>query len=104
MARRQRPATTVEGREQQMIGYAVDLAEKQLLDGSAPPSVITHYLKLGSTRERLEKERLIQENELLKAKTQSIYSGQDVKEIVENALAAMRRYAGYQEETDENIF
>lgn len=104
MAKRQRPATTVEGREQQLIGYAVDLAEKQLLDGSAPPSVITHYLKLGSTRERLEKERLIQENELLKAKTQSIYSGQDVKEIVEDALAAMRRYAGYREETDENIF
>lgn len=104
MPRRQRPATTVEGREQQLIGYAVDLAEKQLLDGSAPPSVITHYLKLGSTRERLEKERLVQENELLKAKTQSIYSNQDVKEIVEGALAAMRRYAGYTEESDENLF
>lgn len=94
------PATTPEGRENQMVALAHDLAEKQLADGNASSQVITHYLKLGSTRERLEREKLERENELLKAKVESIASGARVEEMYKNALNAMRSYSGQEFEDD----
>ena len=88
-----RPALTPEARENQLISLAVDLAEQQLIEGTASSQVITHYLKLGSTKERLEKEKLEQENELLKAKTEALQSAQRVEELYANALDAMRNYS-----------
>ena len=64
-----RPALTPESRENQLISLAVDLAERQLQEGTASSQVITHYLKLGSTRERQEKEKLEEEIKLLRART-----------------------------------
>lgn len=98
--RRVRPATTPEGREQQLVGMAVDLAERQMADGSASAQVISHYLKLGSTRERLEQERLRKENALLAAKVESMASAKRVEELYEDAIKAMRTYAGYEEEIE----
>jgi hypothetical protein len=92
--RRRAPATTPEARENQMISLAVDLAERQLLEGTASSQVISHFLKLGSTRERLEKERLEKENELLTAKTDAIKSQKDQEKLYKNALNAMRSYSG----------
>lgn len=92
--RRARPATTPEGRENQLISYAADLAERQLLDGTASSQVITHFLKLASTRERLEQERLQRENLLLSAKVEQIHSGKRMEELYETALNAMREYTG----------
>ena len=83
-----------------MIALAVDLAEKQLMEGTASSQVITHYLKLGSTKERLEKEKLIEENKLLRAKTENLQSMKRVEELYTEALNAMRNYAG-QGEPDE---
>lgn len=91
---RRRPATTVEGREGQLVSLAVDLAEKQLIDGTASSQVITHYLKLGTTREKLEQERLKNENELLVSKVESLASGKKVEELYSQALEAMRTYSG----------
>lgn len=91
---RRRPATTVEGREGQLVSLATDLAEKQLLDGTASSQVITHYLKLGTTREKLEQERLNRENRLLDSKVEMIESGKKVEELYAEALKAMRTYAG----------
>lgn len=88
------PATTVEGRENQLVSLAVDLAEQQLREGTASAQVISHYLKLGSTRERLEQERLEQENELLKARVDAMASAKKVEELYAQALDAMRSYAG----------
>ena len=95
-----RPALTPEARENQMISLAVDLAERQLQEGTASSQVITHYLKLGSTRERLERERLEEENKLLKARTEQIQSMKRVEELYEEAIKAMRNYSG-QGEQDE---
>ncbi len=89
-----RPALTPEARENQMIALAVDLAEKQLQEGTASSQVITHYLKLGSTKERIEKEILEKQKELIEAKTQNLQSAQRVEELYENALNAMRNYSG----------
>ncbi len=91
---RTRPAFTPEARENQLIAAATNLAEKQLLEGTASSQVITHYLKLGSSKERLEKEKLERENELLRAKTEALQSAQRVEELYANALDAMRRYNG----------
>jgi hypothetical protein len=94
------PATTPEARENQLIAAAVDLAEQQIRGGTASAQVVTHYLKLGTTRERLEQERIRQENKLLEAKVESLASGARVEELYRNALTAMRAYSG-QTEPDE---
>lgn len=94
-ARSMPPARTPEGREGQLISLATDLTERQLIDGTASAQVITHYLKLGSTRERLEQERLQQENELLKAKIEQLASNKRIEELYENAIQSMREYGGH---------
>lgn len=106
MTRKRRPATTPEARENQMISLAVDLAEKQLIEGTATSQVITHYLKLGSTKERLEKDILKQQRSLLEAKTEALKSAKRVEELYADALEAMRHYSGNygeMEEEDANI-
>ena len=90
------PATTPEARENQMIALAVDLAEKQLAKGTASSQVITHFLKLGSTKERIEKETLEKQKELIVAKTESIQSAKRIEELYINALNAMKSYSGAQ--------
>lgn len=99
--RQRRPATTPEGREQQLVSLAADLAERQLLEGSASAQVITHFLKLGSTRERVEQERLKNENLLLSAKIEQMASGKRIEELYETALNAMRTYSGQDEYYDD---
>ena len=100
-----RPALTPEARENQMIALAVDLAEQQLRDGTASSQVITrdgtassqvitHYLKLGSTKEKIEKEILEKQKELITAKTEALKSAKRVEELYADAIAAMRRYSG----------
>lgn len=92
---RRPPAKTPETRENQLISNAVDLAEKQLLEGTASAQVITHYLKLGSSREKLEQERLANENALLVAKKENMASAARVEELYSAAIDAMRAYAGH---------
>lgn len=100
--RRRHPALTVEARENQLISLAVDLAERQLSDGTASSQVISHYLKLGSTKEILEKQILEKQKDLLQAKTESIYSSKKVEELYKNALNAMRTYSGREVNNDDD--
>lgn len=99
--KKMRPALTPEARENQMISLAVDLAEQQLRDGTASSQVITHYLKLGSTKERIEKEILEKQKELISAKTESIQSAKKIEELYASAIAAMKKYSGGQADDDE---
>jgi hypothetical protein len=94
--RRSRPATTLEGREQQLVALAVDVAEKQLRDGTASAQVITHFLRLGTTREQLEQEKLKKENRLLEGRTDELASKGRTEEMYKEALSAMREYGGYE--------
>ena len=93
-SRKMRPALTPEARENQLISLAVDLVEQRLIDGTASSQETTHFLKLGSMKNRLEMEKLEEENKLLKAKTESIQSQKRVEELYAEALNAMRNYAG----------
>ena len=99
--RKRPPATTPEGRENQMIALAVDLAEKQLINGTASSQVVTHFLKIGSTKEKIEKEILEKQKELIVAKTESIQSGKRIEELYINALNAMRTYSGNRRGDDD---
>lgn len=89
-----RPGLTPESRENQLISLAIDLAEKQLREGTASSQVISHFLKLGSTTNMLEKETLKKNLDLITAKTEAIKSGKVIEELYTNALAAMRKYSG----------
>lgn len=97
-----RPATTPEQREQQLVSEAIDLAEQQIQAGTASSQVITHFLKLGSSREQLEQERVRHENELLKVKRESLESAKRVEELYEKAIGAMRQYQGVDEPIEED--
>lgn len=92
------PANTPEEREQQMIAYAVDMAEEQLLNRTASSAVLVHYLKLGATKTELEKEKLRKENDLLEAKTETLHSAQRVEELYAEAISAFRGYNGIDDE------
>lgn len=97
-----KPATTPEARENEMISYATDLAERQIRDGTASSQVITHFLKLGSTRERLEQQRLEHENELTRVKIESLEAQARIEELYVDAINAMRSYSGELTPSDED--
>lgn len=95
-----KPAVTPEEREQQMVSLAMDLAEKQLREGTASPSVISHFLKLGSMREQLEESYLSKKTEHLGAQIDAIHSSAHAEELYQNALDAMRKYSGHESEEE----
>ena len=99
--KKMRPATSPEARENQLISLAVDLAEKQLIEGTASSQVITHYLKLGSTKEKIEREILEKQKELIEAKTENLQSVKRIEELYTNAINAMKNYSGQSNGDDE---
>lgn len=98
------PSPTFEGRENQLVELAVKEAERQMREGVASAQVLSHYLKLGSTREKLEQDRLRSENELLKARVEALQQQGRLEELTANALKAFRSYSGQdpEEEYDED--
>ena len=100
-SKKMRPALPPEARENQLISLATDLAEEQIRNGTASSQVISHYLKLGSTRERIENEMKIAQRDLLKEKTEALKAGQRVEELYSEALKAMRDYSGQGDVEDD---
>jgi hypothetical protein len=104
-ASRPSPALNPEDRENQMIALAVDLAEKQLREGTASAQVITHYLKLATTRERIEQEILKRQEELIEAKTEAYRSSSRAEVEYQQVIEALKRYGGLNEPSqDKNVF
>lgn len=95
------PATTPEARENQLISDAYELAERQIREGKASSQVLTHFLKMGTARERLEQERLKGENQLLHAKVENLAQAGRIETLYSEALDAMRKYSGRDEEVIE---
>ncbi len=89
-----KPAMTPESRELQMINKAIDLAERQLDDGTAPPSVVNHYLKLGTKKEHMERDILEKQSLLLEAKVSHMSKDDDSKKLIDEAIKAMQSYKG----------
>ena len=88
------PASTPQVRENQLVNLAMDLAEKQLREGTATSQVISHFLKAGSEREKLEREKLRSENKLANARVEQIESAQRMEELYGKAIQAMMLYSG----------
>lgn len=98
--RKMRPAITSEARENQLINAAMDLAAKQLMEGTASSQVITHFLKLGTEKEKTERELLMLNKELVKAKTEALQAAKRNEEMFQDAIKAMGIYSGEGEESD----
>ena len=96
-----RPALSPEARENQMAALAMDLVEQRLRDGTASSQETTHFLKLASPKYKLEQERLKLENRHIEAKIKEIEDSKEIKVLYAEALKAMRRYGGYDEEYEE---
>ena len=101
-SRKSPPATTPEGRENQMIALAMDLAEKRMRAGTASAQEVTHFLKIGSLNARVERDILEKKKELIIAKTEDIRQSQKVDELYADAIAAFRKYSGDQEIEEDN--
>lgn len=100
--KKHRHAMSLENREQQMITLAVDLAEQQLREGTASSQLITHYLKLATTREKIEQETMLANQKLIKAKVESLESASRIEELYNEAISAMKRYGGNTEPTSSD--
>ena len=95
-----RPASTPEAQEQYMINLAMTLVEKRLREGTASSAETTHFLKLATMKADLEKKKLEEENKLLRAKTETLESAKDSKEMYEYVLKAMAKYNGVGEDDE----
>ena len=91
---RMRPPLTPEANENLMISLAMDLVRQRLIDGTASSQETTHFLKLGSTKNQLEMNKLREENKLLVAKTKALEDAGEYKQLVADAIKAMRNYSG----------
>lgn len=100
---KRRPTISSEARETEMIGLAIDLAEQQLRDGTASSQVITHYLKLGTMRERREIEKLENENKLIQAKIDNLDSVKRIEELYSEAMEAMKAYRMSEDDDEEEL-
>lgn len=92
--RKTRPATTTKSRENQLINLAYNLAEEQLREGTASPSIVNHFLKLSTEREALELENLASKAKLQDAKAQQIDTAKENEELTKAAIQAMKNYSG----------
>lgn len=102
--RKGRPASTLEGRENQLVSLAVDEAERHIRAGTASSQVLTHFLKLGTTREQLEQERMREELELTKAKVSELQSREKVEHLYADAIRAFRNYSGQDDDDDDDDY
>lgn len=93
-----RPAYTPEARESQMIALAMDLVERRLREGTASSAETVHFLKLATNKYDLEKQKLMEENKLLRAKTETLEAAKDDRPLYEAVLNAMKRYGGVDED------
>jgi hypothetical protein len=102
--RTRKTSETQEGRETQLVSATMDLAEKQINEGTVSSQVMVHFLKLGTERDRLERQRLQNENLLLSAKVDAMASAKRVEELYGEALAAMRTYSGHDSGSEEEYY
>lgn len=98
------PAQTPRDRENQLVSMAYDLAEKRMAEGTASAQEVSFFLKMGSSREVLEQERIRNENALAQAKIEHMASMQRQEELMVEALKAMREYKGVETQDEQGDY
>lgn len=96
-----KPASTVEGRENQLTALAMDLVEERMRNGTATSAETTHFLKIGSTEARLKKEILKAEQKLMQAKAEALESQKKSEELFAKAIKAFKEYSGEDQEDED---
>ena len=96
------PALTPDDAEDELVSMAVELARQRLADGTASNQLVADIIKMGTAKERLQKEKLRRENEMLRAKTEAIQSQKHAEELASEAIEAFKLYAGISDYEDEN--
>lgn len=102
--KKRRPALTPEARENQLIALAIDLVEKRLIEGTASSQETTHFLKLASSKARIEKEILERQKDLITARTEALQSQKRVEELYAEAIKAMRKYSGQGDDNENDEY
>lgn len=95
-----RRARTAEARENQLISLAFDLAEEKLRNGTASSQIIAALLNLGTSKHKLELERMRKDLEVSDAKIEQMKNQETGRELMEEAIKAFRTYSGQPEEDD----
>ena len=99
--RKTKAAQTIEENENQMISLAMDRVRQRIIDGTASSQELVYFIKLGSTRERLEREILMKQKEQIEAKTDNLKSAAQSEELYAKAIEAMGRYSGHQGDDED---
>lgn len=94
-------ATSMEARENELISLAYDAVEKRIREGTATSQEIVHFLKLGSSTDRLQKELMESEMRLKDAKIQALESAEHLEKLYSDAIDAMKRYSGHGDDGTE---
>lgn len=102
--RRRTPARTPEERESVLISKSLNLVERQIDDGTVSATVLAQYVKFGSSREKLEQERLRSDNAVLQKKLETMEAAIDVKNLMEDALNAFKGYTGESVDYDDDEY
>lgn len=102
--KKRRPALDPKAREDQLISLANDVAEQQMLDGTVSSQVLTHYLKLGTAKAKLELKLLEKEEALIDAKIDKIESEKKQDEMYQEVLDALKIYNGGGDPEDYDDF
>lgn len=101
------PPMTPDEQLDSIVNDAYALAEQQIRNGTASPSIILQFLKIGSPERKEELEKLRLENELLKAKAEAIRSSARIEESYAKVIKAMQICSGqtpYDPEEDEELY
>jgi hypothetical protein len=101
---RRKRVTTPEAQENYLIQMAFEEAERQMLAGTASSQVLTHFLKLGSSREKREMKKLDVDTILAEAKAEQIASMARQDELYSRAIRAIGMYSGQKPVDDDPYF
>lgn len=98
------PATTIEGRNDQLIAAAFDLVERRLHDGTASAQETVHFLRMGTINQRLQEEKIRRENLVLEARVEELKNRSSGEELLAKALEAFKGYTGQTNVEDEDLY
>lgn len=99
------PPINDEALETKLVSLAFSQAKTEMEEGTASSQIVTHFLRLGSLKAKVELEKLELENRLLEEKIQAEQSGQKLNEMFGEVLAALKSYSyAPPGDSDENLF